>query len=251
MESIRKPYQGVWNIIRFNWHFYVIAACSIVLLWVLANMFPSLAFYFLLAIAFIVLPTIISLLTSFYVYDVSNLYSFNWIKNSDEPITIVNINAGFDETSSLLSKKFKNAKLYVFDFYDSSKHTEISIERARKAYSKYPNTQQIVTHKIPLENESVDNFFLIFAAHEIRNNEERNIFFKEVNRVLKDNGEVIVVEHLRDVTNFLAYNIGFFHFLSKHKWLATFTNADFAIAKQIKHTPFITSFTLTKYANTF
>ncbi len=23
--ELRKPFQGVWNIIRFNWHFYVVA----------------------------------------------------------------------------------------------------------------------------------------------------------------------------------------------------------------------------------
>jgi ubiquinone/menaquinone biosynthesis C-methylase UbiE len=250
MEPIRKPYQGVWNIIKFNWHFYVIAATAIVLLVILAKIFPAFAFYFLCGIALIILPTIISLLVSFYVYDVSKLYSFDWIKNSDEFINIVNINAGFDETSGLLSKKYKNAKLHVLDFYDASKHTEISIERARKAYPKYINTQQIATHRIPLENETVDKIFLIFAAHEIRNNEERIVFFKEINRILKSNGEVIVIEHVRDVPNFLAYNIGFFHFLPKRNWLSTFTKANFTINKQLKFTPFITSFTLTKNANT-
>ncbi len=42
-------------------------------------------------------------------------------------------------------------------------------------------------------------------------------FFNELNRVLKPNGQIVVTEHLRDLNNFLAYNIGFFHFLQDRK----------------------------------
>ena len=91
---------------------------------------------------------------------------------------IININAGFDETSELLQAKYPNAALEVFDFYDPAKHTEVSIKRARKAYPPYKGTKQIITSSLPLQNNSVDNIFVIaFSAHEIRNDEDRITIF--------------------------------------------------------------------------
>ena len=52
-------------------------------------------------------------------------------------------------------------------------------------------------------------------AVEIRNEDEKKLFFKEVCRVLEAEGRVHVVEHLQDLPNFLAFNLGFFSFCKK------------------------------------
>lgn len=249
MGKIRKPFQGVSNIVRFNWHFYALSLGGLLILAVLYN-FLNEPFRLFSVILFcgIILTNLITLLVSFYVYDLSNLYELDWL--NDLPIAenseIVNINAGFDETSELLKDKFKTSKLVVFDFYDQTKHTEISIERARKAYPPYPNTRQIAADNLPLANDFADCVFAILSAHEIRNDDERNLFFAETRRVLKSDGQIIVTEHLRDTANFLAYNIGFFHFHSKRAWLETFASAGLKVRKEIKITPFITTFVLEK-----
>lgn len=54
------------------------------------------------------------------------------------------------------------------------------------------------------------------------------------------------MEHLRNTPNFLAYNIGFFHFYSKAIWLKNFNTAKLKLVKEIKHTPFISIFVLEK-----
>ncbi len=192
---------------------------------------------------------LISLLVSCYVYDFSDLYSLNWLPVTAENknLKLVNINAGFDETSALLSDRFKSAEFFVFDFYDSVTHTEVSIKRARKAYPPFKGTQQIKTTAIPIEDGFADKIFLIFAAHEIRNGAERLAFFKELNRTLKTDGELIVTEHLRDVPNFLAYTIGFLHFYTKALWLKTFHLSGFVVEKRVKITPFVTAFILKKH----
>jgi hypothetical protein len=41
MGAIRKPLQGVTNIIRFNWHFYVIALAIVSLLIVVDGLFDN------------------------------------------------------------------------------------------------------------------------------------------------------------------------------------------------------------------
>lgn len=247
---MRKPLQGVWNIVRFNWHFYVLSFGALLLLLLLSSYTnPTLRLYSFVVALLIFLPTFISLSVSYYVYDLSGLYNLNWVTDfiDTERNTIVNINAGFDETSILLKGKFPNSELLVFDFYDPKKHTEVSIKRARKAYALFPNTKSVTTSNLPMLHNSVDKIFVIFAAHEIRNEQERIDFFKELKRVLKPTGEIIITEHLRDVPNFLAYNIGFLHFYSKRTWLQIFKLAELNLKSEQKITPFISTFTLTKY----
>ena len=248
---MRKPFQGVLNIIRFNWHFYVIALVFLCALLIL-NPFVDVAFRNYISIVLITVFTIIlsSLTVSFYVYDLSNLYELDWLADDKIQINIANISAGFDETSHLLELKFKNAKLTALDFYNPETHTEVSIKRARKAYPAYPNTIKINSNKINLPHDSFDIVFVILAAHEIRNDDERTLFFKEATRILKSNGQIIVVEHLRDFANFAAYNIGFFHFLSKTNWLKTFESSNLKIIRTEKITPFITIFTLQQHGIT-
>lgn len=247
---MRKPFQGVWNIIRFNWHFYLLSFGVLLLIFFIANLVDDpFRFYLNVLCLLIVGTTLFSLLVSFYVYDLSSLYKLEWLKELKwaEKSKMVNINAGFDETSILLKEKFKDPELIVFDFYDPLKHTEISIKRARKAYPPYPNTIQVNTSDLPLNDKHVDFIFAILSAHEIRNEGERISFFKELNRILSPSGQIVVVEHLRDVPNFLAYNIGFFHFHSKAAWRKTFEKAKLKIFKEIKITPFISTFILEKY----
>jgi ubiquinone/menaquinone biosynthesis C-methylase UbiE len=84
------------------------------------------------------------------------------------------------------------------------------------------------------------------SAHEIRDQEERIQFFKEINRVLTTDGSVVIVEHLRDIPNLLAYTVGVFHFFSKKNWLKSFSTADLYLQKEIKITAFVSTFILTK-----
>lgn len=251
MENIRKPFQGVLNIVRFNWHFYVIAIIVILgcnfLTVTLDKPYSTFIHAGCFLASFLMLT---SLFVSYYVYDLSGIYSLKWINKNNNETLIVNINAGFDETSSLLKDQFNNTKLIVFDFYNPEKHTEISIKRARKAYPPFPETQMINSSNIPLSDNVTDKIFLIFAAHEIRNEIERTIFFQEIKRILKPNGEVYITEHLRDTRNFLAYNIGFFHFYSKNSWIKNFDEAQLKIKEEIKITPLITNFILVKNGNT-
>lgn len=251
-NSLRKPFQGVRNIVRFNWHFYVFAAVAIIAILLLQFNFKPLRIPGNIIIILILFPTIISLGVSAYIYDISGLYKLSWLNNSGDTDgeSIVNINAGFDETSLLIKNRFENCDLIVADFYDPGKHTEVSIRRARKAYPVFPGTIQVSTGILPFENVSADKILAIFSAHEIRNSEERITFFKELNRTLKPSGKIYVTEHLRDAANFLAYNIGFFHFYSKASWLRIFHMADLIISKEIKITPFVTTFILEKNGTT-
>lgn len=250
MERVnRAPFQGITNIIRFNWHLYAISLAIMSAL-LIANSFlpglPGLAAKTFLF--FIALSILISLGVSFYIYDISDFYSLSWLKSIDigPHAHILNINAGFDETSQVLKNKFPQSTLTVVDFYDPVKHTEISIERARKAYPKYPGTSMINTSDTILPAGSVNCALLIFAAHEIRNDQERIAFFRQIRQTLAIDGQLVIVEHLRDKYNFFAYNIGAFHFFTRRTWEHTFKAAGFAAWQERKINRFVSIFCLKK-----
>lgn len=250
MGVARKPFQGVLNIVRFNWHFYLVAAVILVAIVCLKHYLPAaIQPYIVIASLLAVLTISISLLVSFYIYDLSDLYALKWLPPADGR-RILNINAGFDETSAIISTKFPNAALTVCDFYDPKKHTEISIKRARKALPPVHSTIQVSTENLPFKNGSFDLVLAIFSAHEIRNETERIRFFKELARVTSHDGQLLVTEHHRDFYNFLAYTIGFFHFHSRSTWLRTFTKAGLVITDELKTTPFITSYVLSRNGTT-
>jgi len=248
MEKRRK-FQGVINILSFNRHFYITGLSVLALLIASHILFHWPTILFWLVIFAFLYGLIMPLLVSAFVYDFSNYYNLHWlhlqVEDPERVKAIVNINAGFDETSFLLKDKFPQSDISVFDFYNAKQHTEPAIKRARKASLIYPDTKQIASDSIPLNNGSVDIIFLLSAVHEIRSHKEKIKFLKECHRVCKPDGKVIMVEHLRDFPNFVAFTIGVTHFFSRNTWKDAFEKAGFAFFKETKFTPFMSIFNCT------
>ncbi len=245
MEKRRK-FQGVLNIISFNRHYYLYGLAILVAFIASGSLLGWPAILYWSVITGFAYGMVMPLIISAYVYDFSGYYDLNWLKtelkNDNEPGLIVNINAGFDETSFLIQEKFPTADIRVFDFYNSKRHTEPAIKRARKVSNVYPNTTQIATDAIPLGDDSADIVFLLSAAHEIRSNPEKVKLLKECHRLCRPGGKVIMVEHLRDFPNFLAFSVGFTHFFPASVWKSSFKKAGFPIIKETKFTPFMSIF---------
>jgi SAM-dependent methyltransferase len=248
----RRPFQGVWTIIRFNWHLHAIALATIAFLLAGAVFLTGMAALIcaVLAVA-AMLSVILSLLATWHAYDASGLYRPSWLAPELENSRhAANIHAGFDETTPLLKSAFRDTDWHIFDFYDPAKHTEVSIRRARRAHPPSPDTIRIDTDRIPLDDASLDRALLILAAHEIRDFDERVGFFRELKRVLSPGGRVIVTEHLRDLANIAAYSIGAWHFHPRAEWLATFRAAGFHVVREFRNNLLITTFVLESDANT-
>ncbi len=251
VRQMRGHWEGVTNVVRFNWHFYAIAlgallaAAFMLCLPVLPLLIKTvigtgagLAFFYM----------IISLAVSHFIYDRSDLYRFQWLKEANLPETghFVNIHSGFDETSLLLKQQFPKATWSILDFYDPALHTEVSIARARRYRPTLPETLAIDANHWVLGSESVDAIFGVLVVHEIRSHENRVTFFLEAHRVLKHKGTLVLVEHLRNHANFLAYGPGFLHFFSRQAWQIAFSMGGFRSMKEFFITPFIRVFILKK-----
>jgi SAM-dependent methyltransferase len=248
VAPLRKPLQGLRNIVRFNWHFYALAfGLALVVGLVSMRLAAPYSYYGWAGLGLLLAPVLVSLAVSTYVYDYAGLYELDWLPASFAPAPgarLLTISAGFDEVTPLLARSWPADQLLAVDFYDPTRHTEVSIRRARLAYPPVPGTQPVSTRALPLPTRSVSHALAFLAAHEVRDAAERAVFFQEIHRVLRPAGEVIVVEHLRDTANFLAYTIGFFHFHSRRAWLATFAAAGLRVAREVKITPFLTAFIL-------
>jgi len=246
METTRRKFQGVLNILSFNRHFYVFGLLALALLVASYFIFSWPALLYWTVIAAFLYGLIMPLIVSAYVYDFSGYYNFDWIKKynieSADTKQMININAGFDETSFIIKKIFPGSHLQVFDFYNAAQHTEPAIIRARKVSMVYPGTRQIRSDSIPLQDHSVDVIFLLSAVHEIRSHEEKIRFLQECHRICKPGGTVIMVEHLRDFSNFLAFSVGFTHFFSRKVWQTAFEKAGFSSFAETKFTPFMSVF---------
>jgi hypothetical protein len=245
----RKPFQGVLQILQFNWHMFVLAFATLLALIILYPFVPQpIQKIIILFTGLTSLTIFTALAVSWYVYDFSGLYSFDWMPPliKTTPSTILNIHAGFDESSAIVENKFKGASLQVYDFYDPSLHREISIKRARKKFPPYPGTISISTIDFPKQKVPADLICLFLSAHEIRNEDERIQFFIQLKNNLAAGGQILLVEHLRNLPNFLAYTLGAFHFHSRSTWLECFAKSGLSIVCEQRFTPFIAIFYLKK-----
>jgi len=246
MELKRRKFQGVLNILSFNRHFYVIGLGVLFLLLLIYSWAGWKPVFFWLTLAAFAYGLIMPLIVSAYVYDFSGYYKLHWlnavVREPEKVKQIVNINAGFDETSFIIKDKFPNSSIRVFDFYNAKQHTEPAIVRARQVSLVYPDTQSIASHSIPLPDHSADLIFLLSAAHEIRSHQEKIQFLTECHRICRPSGQIIMVEHLRDFPNFLAFSVGFTHFFSRSVWRNAFERAGFSTFQETKFTRFMSIF---------
>jgi hypothetical protein len=247
--SARRPWQGTLAIARFNWPFY--AAALVVLTISLLSLWMSSAFvskvisalglagsaYFLFG----------SLGVSHLIYDRSDLYRWVWLKRALDGANVqraISCHCGFDETSNQLAERVGQAEWQVLDHFDEAQMTESSIRRARRLFPPTPGTLPAPHDRWPIATASVDAVFGLLAIHELRSDSERGTWFAEARRCLLPNGSVILVEHLRDIANFIAFGPGFLHFHSRRTWERAWEKAGFRLADEFRVTPWIRVFVL-------
>ena len=243
----RPPYQGVFQILQFNWRSYVTTVGGIGVALLALQFLPGLGrTVLLLGTAPALFWLASSLLVSHYVYDRFPLYDLNWVCSvlSRAPRRWINIHCGFDETSALLAALFPDAASQVVDIFDPMVMTETSIRVARR----------VTNHTIPSISMRYDSLafpagwfdaaFSIFTAHELRHHDQRVRLFGEIARTLTPGGEFILMEHSRDWRNFLAFGPGFLHFFSQCAWRKAASDAGLTVRTELSMTPFVHAYIL-------
>jgi SAM-dependent methyltransferase len=245
--AVRRPRQGVLQILQFNWRSYG-ATAAVVAVALLAA--PFLPFLFRVGLLIGIAPALFwmvsSLLVSHYVYDRFPLYDLTWIPRalSRMPSRWINIHCGLDETSGLLAAIFPEAAFDVVDIFDARVITEVSIRQARRMERSAITARPARFDDLPFESGMFDAAFCIFAGHELRLARQRAALFLEIARVLAPGGELVLMEHSRDWWNFLAFGPGFLHFFSQRAWRRTASQAGFRVQSELSRTPFVQVYVL-------
>ncbi len=247
--SNNDPYRMTKLVISFNRHFFVLAlvaiAIGVLLLFTLP--YPPLQWAIAIGISMALYFIVGSVIVSYFVYDHSDLYKLNyWPERcfAHVPKTATLIHAGFDPASPILRQKYPEMKLRVLDFFEPTETTEASIQLAHRLNAPTEPQENISSGGWPMETASQDGVFALSAAHEIRDDAKRAQFFKEAKRVLKDGGRVVVIEQLRDATNFLSFGLAAFHFLSRRTWLRSFAEGGLIVEKEFSISPWMRVFVL-------
>jgi len=235
----RTPYQGALQILRFNRRFYAAAGAMLLAM----PLTPA-------ALRWAILPAILwscsSLAVSHYIYDRYPLYRLAWLPRnlSARPRRWLHLHAGLDEIGAMLPSVFPAAEGCIADFFDPAEMTEPSIHAAR-ALAAAP-ASRMDWRSLPFAARSFDAVFLVFAAHELRRAASRDRLFIEAARVLEPGGELVLVEHLRDWPNFLAFGPGFLHFFTARAWCRSAAAAGLELRRSESLTPFVKLFVFGK-----
>ncbi|MGB6974096.1 MAG: class I SAM-dependent methyltransferase [Terracidiphilus sp.] len=247
--SAQGRFAGVVKIIRFNVQFYVLSGAALAgvgLLIASKKLPPWLELVVLCGGAIVAFWTVSSLVVSWYVYDHAGVTRWQWLPRriAASPYCWANIHAGLDESTSTLRRLFPGTEGSAVDIYDPGEMTEPSIARARRIHPSAEPFRRGKYHALPLPENGCDAVFLLFAAHEVRATEHRTLLFRETARVLRQEGCIVLVEHLRDWKNFLAFGPGVLHFHSRKDWLLTIRDAGLVVEQESPVTPFVECFVL-------
>lgn len=236
----RGRLQGTWEIVKFNSHQYLAAVGFVAVaagLLLFIDLQPALSVLVVIAVCVVGYWTIASLVVSFIVYDASQIYDPGWMGTliGDTPSTWANIHAGVDDFSRPLSGAYGPAR-HNWDIFDEKTMTEPSILRARSIRSV---GETVDFKELPCKTGELEAVFAFFVLHEIRDASLRHNCFDEIARCLAPRGRLVIVEHLRDLPNFVAFGPGFLHFWPRSEWLRSAASSGFKLLNETNMTAFV------------
>jgi SAM-dependent methyltransferase len=241
----RGRFQGTAQILRYNRSFYVAGAVGVAIGGATLSALPWpvwLALPGWIALAMGTWWLLASIAASYWVYDASDLMSWKWVADL-KPAggRWASFHAGLDEATPDIAREWGEPSA-VCDFFDPTEMTEASILRARNLARNTLRAQPVQYGAFPFESESLDAIAVVFSAHELRSAAARERFFGELRRALRPGGRLLLVEHLRDVPNFIVFGPGAFHFMSRGEWRRLCAQAGLAITEERQKTPFVAAF---------
>ncbi|MSP25348.1 MAG: methyltransferase domain-containing protein [Myxococcales bacterium] len=241
---------GAVRIFLYNWPIYmgtwIVAIGLLVSLLVCLPLLPTvLAWLALLGAGVALAWSSFSLIVSGYIYDRSRLVSGEWIPEllAWRMDAWATIHAGLDAELEL-DRVMAGRCVARLDVFDPAVMSAPSIRRARLRTPAQKEALPCSPTALALADQTCDAIIVAFTAHEIRDRAARERFFEELRRSLRPGGRLLLVEHLRDFANFLAFGPGYLHFVAKSEWLRLASHAKLVVASETRITPWVMALTL-------
>ncbi|QIF00675.1 class I SAM-dependent methyltransferase [Roseimicrobium sp. ORNL1] len=237
------------QIVRFNPWPYVASVSGIILGTVVLSTCMHAWPWWLQALGMLALGacgwlTVGSLLVSHLIYDRSDWPRGQWLQRAllqPNPEQMLNVHAGFDETTVRLRRWLPGAKITALDLFDPKVNTECSLLRARASLPTPPGTLVGSLDAWSVSSRSQDVVCLLLAAHEFRKSHERRRLLEQARSTLRISPSacIVLAEHARDAANFLAFGPGFLHFHSPATWQRDWEAAGLQSVRAFRVTPFL------------
>ena len=206
---------GVGRVVLFNWPKYV-AAIALLALGVVAASYSNgtVRLTLMLVCTLIVYGFTASLVATWWVYDhrAQRLYQSIANQRHDTAPWLL-VHAGFDESHGRL-QALLGPPAHQFDIGPSRDRSR----SLRRAHALCGRDGVPVTGPLPVGDSSIGLVVVLFGIHELHSDSDAIALLREVNRVTVGDGAVVIVEHLIDVANIVAYGPAAWHFSSGGRW---------------------------------
>lgn len=209
-----KKMQITKLVILFNRDKILLGIVIAILAFLVSNFVGPILGKILVTVGILILINILlSLFASYKLYDQSDLFRpemlFREIDFKEED-QVIFLHASFDSISRKLEKMVNPQNLKIYNLYGNRHEDEKSIQVSNRLFPPHPDQINVDPTNLEDKSHSVDYILSITSAHEILTQEKRVKFFKESKRILKDGGTLILCEQMRNMNNFIFFNIGAF-----------------------------------------
>ena len=213
---------GVGRVVLLNWPKYVAAVSALALGVTAVSYSRGMArLEFALLCALIAYGTAASLLATWWVYDHEAQRLYQRIadhRHGTAPWVLVH--AGFDESHGRLHALL-GPPAHHFDIGPSSDRSR----SLRRAHALSGRDGVPVVGALPVGDASIGLVVVLFGIHELHSDSDAVALLRELTRITVGDGSVVIVEHLIDVANIVAYGPAAWHFSTGGRWRNAVTSA--------------------------
>jgi len=233
-----RHYSGMGATLLYNWPIFVGGVLFSVVILLLSGVVPSPWHWLFMVSGIAMMSLLITILgASYWVYDWGQSRDYDRLAelgNLQEAKVVVDITCGKLRGTRGFLPHFIGGHYFLVDIYDETTMTDQALKRARVMEPPLNSQRKIFqrtaqANRIPIPPNWVDIIYCSYSLHELQNEADREIIFKQFTRMLKPGGHLLIAEHDRDWRNFLAFGPGAYTFFATSTWENHFATANLHI----------------------